>query len=68
LKAPGRRCIELGPFDEDDQQAMLFDDRNDVLHASPASLARYVVTIIRGMAIWARSLTKLIADHRKATL
>jgi hypothetical protein len=58
-------------IEENDQQAMLFDDRNDVLHASPASLARYVVTIIRGMvikAIWARSLTKLIAEHRKAAL
>jgi hypothetical protein len=30
---------------------MLFDDRNDVLHADLASLARYVVTIIRGMVI-----------------
>jgi len=39
---------------------MLFDDRNDVLHADLASLARYVVTIIRGMvidAIWGASLS-----------
>jgi hypothetical protein len=34
-------------IEKNDQQAMLFNDRNDVLHADPASRARYIVTIIR---------------------
>ena len=57
-----QRHSALGQQDveKNDQQAMLFDDRNDVLHADLASLARYVVTIIRGMAIdaiWGASLS-----------
>jgi hypothetical protein len=36
-------------IDENDQQAMLFNDGNDVLHADPASLACYIVTTIRAM-------------------
>lgn len=36
-------------IEKNDQQAVLFDDGNDVLHTDPANLARYIVTIIRGM-------------------